>query len=319
MELAIRRYCPEDREEWNGFVKESRNATFLFDRGYMDYHSSRFQDCSWIASKGGKTIALLPANIDAGGVLHSHQGLTYGGWLLPPTHLDGADLLEIFTEAVEIWKREGIKALDYKPVPFIYSSKPSEEDIYALFRLGARVSEVNLSSALNLSLHPDYNKLRRRSLKKASEISFNIVETEDARTFMRLTAACLAERHDTVPVHTADEILLLRDRFPENIRMFLLIREGESEPDAGVMIYDTGTVVHAQYIASTEAGRRLNLLTPLFNWLITVRYSSRRYFDFGISNEDNGRYLNEGLLRQKFSYGATGVSYSRWYLPIEDL
>ena len=73
---------------------------------------------------------------------------------------------------------------------------------------------------------------------------------------------------------------------------------------------------HAQYIATTPRGRELNLLTPLFHWLITERYSSRDYFDFGISNEDHGRYLNAGLLRQKYSYGATGTVYTRYRLEL---
>ena len=85
--------------EWNEFVGRSRNGTFLLDRRYMDYHADRFTDCSWLAMKGNRIMAMLPANISADGVLHSHGGLTYGGWILPPAHLDGAGLLEIFTGA----------------------------------------------------------------------------------------------------------------------------------------------------------------------------------------------------------------------------
>ncbi len=316
MEWNIRRYRSIDKDVWNGFVRNARNATFLFARDYMDYHSDRFQDCSWMAFKGEKLVALLPANIDSSGVLHSHQGLTYGGWILPPSHLDGNDLLEIFQLAIETWRSEGVKGLDYKPVPWIYSSQPSQEDIYALFRLGANVSEINLSSAINLAEPARYNKLRKRALRKSGDLDYTISEIVDSREFMSLVTQCLRERHDTLPVHAAEEIMLLKERFPENIRMFGLTLAESGVLEAGVMIYDTGRVAHAQYIASTPLGRQLNLLTPMFDYLIRDRYSDKAYFDFGISNEDHGLYLNAGLLRQKFSYGATGVAYQRWELKI---
>lgn len=316
MDWNIRRYTETCKKEWNEFVRNARNSTFLFERGYMDYHSDRFEDCSWMAYKEEKLVALLPANIDSEGVLHSHQGLTYGGWILPPSHLDGSDLLEIFQAAVDIWRTYGIKTLDYKPLPWIYSGQPSQEDIYALFRLGGRVSEINLSSAINLSEPINYNKLRKRSLKKALALSYSVREMSDSREFMTLVSECLSERHDTLPVHTAEEMELLSGRFPANIIMFGLYLEGSDSPEAVVMIYDTQRVAHAQYIASTPLGRELNLLTPLFDYLIRERYSDKAYFDFGISNEDSGRYLNAGLLRQKFSYGATGVACQRWELEI---
>ena len=315
MEWTIRRYYPEDAGVWDEFVDNSRNGTFLFKRGYMDYHSDRFHDCSWMAFKGNKLLALLPANIDSEMTLHSHQGLTYGGWILPPAHLDGADLLEIFRTSIQIWREEGIVRLDYKPVPWIYASRPSDEDIYALFRLGARQTEVNLSSTIDLQAPIHYNKLRKRALKTASKLSFKIVEMEDAVRFMAVVEECLIERHEAAPVHSASEIELLRNRFPKNIKLFGI--EYQEEIAAAVMIFDTGAVAHAQYIATTSLGRELNLLTPLFDWLIRNRYSGHRYFDFGTSNENHGYYLNEGLLRQKFSYGATGVAYQRFELDLQ--
>ena len=71
-------------------------------------------------------MAMLPANITSDMVLHSHQGLTYGGWILPPAHVDAADVLGFFEEAVEMWRDCGITGLDYRPVPWIYTGQPSE-------------------------------------------------------------------------------------------------------------------------------------------------------------------------------------------------
>ena len=316
-EFTIEKYTPQMSAEWDLFVKGSRNGTFLLERGYMDYHSDRFKDCSWVARKGGSIVALLPANLTEDGTLHSHQGLTYGGWILPPAHIDGADLMEIFRQTIAVWKEMGIKKLDYKPIPTVYHRQPSEEDIYALWRLGAEVTECTLDTAVDLRTGFRFNTLRRRNLAKASKMPVVLVESTDVESYISMLSDCLSERHGASPVHTAEELRLLMERFPEKIRIFVAKLEGTSHPmDAGVCVYDTGRVAHAQYIATTPEGRTANLLTPLLHYLMSEVYADRAFFDFGISTEDGGRYLNEGLLRQKYSFGATGVSCFRFALQI---
>lgn len=312
--ISIERYSHAHRAEWDDFVSRSRNGTFLLQRGYMDYHSDRFRDCSWMAYQNGKLRAILPANIDDAGTLHSHQGLTYGGWITPVGHLDGEDLLEIFGRALEVWSKEGIKELDYKRIPYIYCRTPADEDLYALFRLGAVRTGCGLSSAIDLRVGVTFNQMQRRHLRKSQALPLTISEETNVAPFMGLLTDCLQERHGVNPVHTCGEMQMLRDRFPQNIRVFVLKLDGEAAPQAGVCMYDTGTVAHAQYIATTPQARELNLLTPLFHHLISEVFADRRYFDFGISTEDNGNYLNTGLLRQKFSYGGTGVTYDRYSL-----
>ena len=81
MTFEIKRYnCDKNLEEWNQFVKNSKQGTFLLDRSYMDYHSDRFTDHSLLVYRQGKLYALLPAN-ERDHTLYSHQGLTYAGLL----------------------------------------------------------------------------------------------------------------------------------------------------------------------------------------------------------------------------------------------
>lgn len=316
--FKVIRYTPEMKERWDAFVNDARNTTFLFRRDYMDYHADRFPDCSWMVFKEKKLVALLPANLTTDGVLHSHQGLTYGGWILPHGHINASDMLEIFEEAIKIWKTEDIVSLDYKPIPYIYSSTPSDDAEYALFRLGAELTEANVSSSLPLSSGANptahYNKLRKRALAKTTGLDYTIYETDDASTLMSLVEQCLSERHDAKPVHSSAEMQRLKNLFPVNIHFWML--EYDGAPQAAVCIYDTGRVAHAQYIATTPEGRELNLLTPLFTRLITQEYADKAWFDFGTSNEDHGLYLNDGLLRQKSSYGATALLHRRFTLPL---
>ena len=315
-EWEIRRYTPDMEGVWNEFVAtRARNATFLFDRRYMDYHSDRFADCSMMAYRRGRLAALLPANLTPDGTLHSHQGLTYGGWIIPDAHFDATDMLRMWPVWLEECRDRGISEIDYKPLPWIFARRPAQEDRYMLFRSGARLTECNLSSAVDLACLRGFNTLQRRHVRKAAGAGCVTGYTDDCGPFREMLAECLMERHGAVPVHSEAELRMLMDRFPENIRIAEARLDGELV--AGVCLYITDTVTHTQYIASTPRGREVNALSLLFERLIAdASARGSRYFDFGTSNEDHGRYLNEGLLRQKASFGASGVTFDRWTITL---
>lgn len=300
-------YTPADSSRWNEFVDRARNATFLFRREYMDYHADRFTDHSLIFTRGSKICGLLPANLTADRVLYSHQGLTYGGLILPQRHINGEDVMEMFEALARHCHQEKIGSMVYKALPNIYAFAPSQEDLYALFRMGATPLRTELSSTILNAAHPGAAADTRRRSRKAMALGPVIEETREVAPFWQMLSSCLGERHNAVPVHTCEELQLLMDRFPDNIHLHTISLDGELM--AGVCMYDTGIVAHAQYTASTAEGRRLSMVFALYQHLITEVYSSRRYFDFGISNEDAGRYLNTGLLRQKSLFGATGVAH----------
>ncbi len=310
---SISRYQPEDTGLWDGLVAESRQGTMLHMRGYMDYHSDRFCDCSLIANRKGKPTALLPANIKDN-TLASHGGLTYGGWLTPLSHFDGSDMLMLFDAWIEWCRENGIHEIIYKAVPHIYHRIPAEEDLYALFRFGASIKTVNLSSVIDMREIPGFNTLQKRHLKKASLLNPWIRETSDASEFMPILKECLRSRHDAAPVHSESELQTLKDRFPKGIRLFLAGIGNQTE--AAVCIYDSNSVAHCQYIATSESGRENGTLTYLMHHLIHEVFSERRYFDFGTSNEDAGRILNAGLLHQKVGLGGRGVAYQIYTLNL---
>lgn len=313
-EWCLRRYGPEDAGLWDRLVAESQQGTMLHMRGYMDYHSDRFQDCSLIALKKGKPTCLLPANIHGDGTLNSHGGLTYGGWLTPLSHFDGSDMLHLFESWMEWCNRNGISQIVYKAVPHIYHHLPAEEDLYALFRFGASLETVNLSTVIDMRNNPGFNTLQKRHLKKAGVSNPWIRETSNATEFMPILQECLLYRHNAAPVHTENELQMLKDRFPDGIRLFLA---GTGRmPEAAVCIYDTNSVAHCQYIATSESGRKNGTLTYLMHHLIHKVFSENRYFDFGTSNEESGHILNSGLIHQKTGLGGRGVAYQIFKLTI---
>ena len=307
-------YVPAHRELWNRFVKSSKNGTFLMDRGYMDYHSDRFTDCSLMFYKKGTLLALLPANwVKDENTVQSHGGLTYGG-LITGTNFTAEDALEVFRCAIE-WMKKNLGAVRwiYKPVPRIYSSLPADEDLYALSQNGATIKKREISSIVDLSKRIPLSTLRKRGYKKATKNSLTVVEgnfEKDIEDYWNILSELLLDKYDSKPVHTLDEIRLLQSRFPDSIKLYVV--KDADQIIAGTVIYDTGTVVKTQYIASSAKGKELGALDLLFGTLMDDVFKSRSFMDYGTSTLVGGTNLNEGLISQKEGFGARAVVYDTY-------
>lgn len=307
--MEIRRYRREDKELWNSFVSKARNATFLFDRNYMDYHADRFDDNSFMFYHKGKLKAVLPANV-AGDTLYSHQGLTYGGLLLDKK-ATVEDVLECF-DSLNSWLREnGISKVVYKALPWIYQQYPSEEDLYALtWKCKAQLISRDIASTIVIDNKLKFAESRKSGIRKALSLNIEVGESNDVDGFWHVLEDNLGNRYNAKPVHTASEMKLLMSRFPNNIKLYVAKMNGEIV--GGTLIYVTSQVVHTQYISASVEGKKHGALDLLFDYIINKVYANCRYFDFGKSTEQGGAYLNEPLIFQKEGFGGRGVCYD-WY------
>ena len=126
--MTVERYTDAGAATWDAFVRASRNGTFLFERGYMDYHRDRFPDHSLLVRDAeSELVAALPAHA-AGECVASHRGLSYGGLVTGP-RLKTPDALRAFEAVLLYLQGAGFRALDYKTVPHIYHRQPAEEDV----------------------------------------------------------------------------------------------------------------------------------------------------------------------------------------------
>jgi hypothetical protein len=105
---------------------------------------------------------------------------------------------------------------------------------------------------------------------------------------------------------------LLAGRFPDHIKLFAAHRAGQME--AGVIVYESPQVAHAQYIGATPEGRESGAPDLIIGHLINDYYAGKKYFDFGISTEDAGRHLNAGLVENKQGFGGRAVVYDFYEL-----
>ncbi len=308
--FEIRQYCDDDKGAWNDFVRLSKQGTFLFDRAYMDYHRERFRDKSLMFFKDKKLYAVLPANV-VDDTLWSHQGLTYGG-LLTNGHATAADVCALFEELMPFLGNAGIKRMIYKPMPWIYQRLPAEEDLYALFnRCHARLFVRNVSSVIMRDNVLKWRRIRQFGANKAAKEGVCVsVDNAAFEEFWPVLQDNLYSTYHAKPVHSLEEMQRLYDAFPENIRLYVA-RLG-NKVIGGVLLYITQQVAHSQYISATEEGKKLHAIDAIFSKILMEDFKGMEYFDFGTSNEDFGRYLNEGLIYQKEGFGGRAVCYD-WY------
>ena len=296
-------------DEWNQFVSASKNGTFLFDRRFMDYHSDRFSDHSLMCYRDGRLYALLPAN-EKGDTLVSHGGLTYGG-LVTDSRCSAKGVLDTFTAINDYLRRQAIRHVVYKAIPWIYHQLPAEEDLYALTAVcHARLTIRDISSAIVGTRRLKFTESRRSGLRKALKAGLRICESDDVDAFWHILNDNLTQKYAVRPVHTADELRLLQSRFPENIKLWL-VYDGD-KPVGGTLLFLTPQVLHTQYISATPYGKQHGALDLLFDHLINHVYADYPYIDFGKSTVSDSADLNEQLIFQKEGFGARAVCYDTY-------
>ena len=308
--FEVRRYTAEQASEWNAFVTASKNGTFLFDRRYMDYHSDRFEDCSLMVYRKSELYALLPANRVAD-TLYSHQGLTYGGLLMTPDSKT-AVVRDALVAVNAFLRQEGIRRVRYKHIPWIYASLPSEEDLFALNNVcKAQICSRDVSTVVMLRHRLPLSELRRRCVKKAQKAGVVIRESQDCSAFWPLLEDNLKARYDARPVHSLEEIALLKSRFPQHIRLFVACKDGRVV--GGTLLYICARTVKTQYISANDEGRRVGALDLLFSTLLDkCSENGMEYFDFGTSNRPDNDDLNDSLIFQKEGFGGRAVCYDTY-------
>ena len=298
----VRKYQPTDYLSWNEFVATAKNATFLFHRDFMEYHSDRFQDFSLLIFDENQNLkAILPAN-RLEEVVYSHQGLTYGGLILnEKTKLQ--EVIEITFNLLHFLNENEISTLNLKQLPSFYTKFPSEEMEYLSFIINAKLVRRDSLSVLDLKTDYNFSKDRKQAINRGVKNELIVKEESSFELFWNeILIPNLKQKHQAKPVHTIDEITFLKSKFPKNIRQFNVYKEDKIV--TGTTIFESENVAHSQYISGNSDKNELGSLDFLHNYLLKEVFFKKDYFDFGVSNENQGRNINQGLLSWKESFGA---------------
>ena len=316
MSLQIVPYSPDHESAWERCCAGSVNGTLLHTRRFLSYHGDRFKDASVLILDAGRVRGVFPAaqSLADPGLVVSHPGSTFGG-VVHPGWLDGARMLRALTTLTAHYQNLGYQRLLYKAVPHIFTSKPAQDDVYALFRLGAQRVRCDLSCAIDLAARPPASGRRQRELKKTQK---QVTLSSDPGLLDELWAVItnnLARKHSAIPVHDLPELVLLMSRFPEQIFIRCALMAGRVE--AGIILFNGPTAWHLQYVGASERAYEVSALDAVFDAAIAEsQQAGARYFDFGISNEQDGQVLNDGLYRFKSGFGGGGVAHEFYEIKL---
>ena len=316
MSLELLEYRDEMAADWDSFCAGAVNATLLHTRCFLSYHGERFTDASLVLVEDGRWVGLLPAAQLPGRPdnIVSHPGATFGG-LVHDGRLLGHRTIDALSAAKSYFAARGATTLRYKPLPAIYPLLPAQDDLYALFRLHARRVRCDLSSTIDLAFQRPRSERRRRALNKAQKSVAVEVGGPRLPELWAIVEDNLERKHGARAVHSLAEMAELARRFPETIRSLVGLVDGRVE--AGVILFLSSRVWHAQYIASSERGHELSALDAVFERALQCAAAKgARYFDFGTSNEEEGRVLHDGLYRFKSEFGGGGTAYETYELDL---
>ena len=309
--LQVITYSKDKKEEWNSFVSASKNGTFLFDRDFMEYHADRFTDFSLMVYFNEKLVALFPANIKDE-IVYSHQGLSYGGLVLKASEKYKTCII-IFRALLLFLHQQDIKSIEVKEFPSIYPVYPNDELLHLLFLCKAKLIRRDGLSVVNMKNNLSFSRDRKAGVKRGvrNELMVKEVVTFDA-FWNEILIPNLQEKHGVKPVHSLEEITLLKDKFPENIRQFNVYQNNKIV--AGTTIFESNKVAHSQYISGNLEKNELGSLDFLHHHVLKNVFQFKSFFDFGISNESQGTKVNNGLQYWKESFGARMITQDFYWV-----
>lgn len=273
----------------------------------MDYHNDRFQDFSLMIYKDEKLIALMPAN-KVDDCVYSHQGLTYGGFIYK-SDLKSEDVINLLKSVLNYLLDNKIKTLELKELPLVFLENQTNNPLaYLCFKLKAQLVRVDMHSVVDLKFKA-YNRSRKNGYKRGQKNNLVVKEVNDFEDFWnKILIPNLDNKHDVKPVHSLEEIQLLKTKFPNKIRQFNVYHNNIIV--AGTTIFETKHVAHSQYISGNADKNTLGSLDFLHHHLLEDVFASKSYFNFGISNLNQGQNINQGLLYWKEGFGSHSITQS---------
>lgn len=280
----------------------------------MEYHNDRFEDHSFIFYKKQKPIALFPAN-KKGNTLYSHQGLTFGSFVLSK-NIGANEVNELLELLINHATKEGFQEIVIKMIPQIYHKQASNELSYFLHLKNGQLVNKNFVLAIDYSQPLQIHKTKRKHYEKNKDIGFEVEITSNFESFWTgVLQPKLQQKYNANPVHTLEEITKLQQHFPENIIQYNLKLDGEIV--AGITIFKNKEVVKSQYGATTAKGEAVRALEFLFLHIIyKFQEEGIRYFSMGTVDADTDKGYNVGLLKQKEELGCVAFTQDIYKLSL---
>jgi len=323
LNIHVEKFVSDKHGFWDDFVISSNNGTIFHERKFLNYHpEDRFTDHSLIFFCEGKPVSLIPAvEYQQAGmrIFHSHRGSSFGGFVQQSDMSLDMHLKIIESFLYYLNKHDFHRVIVTIP-PIIYNRRLSNYTEFSLFRNHFRYLKRDISSVLYLEESIDDNiaKFRqstRTAFRKALKMGVFVRESDDFASFYDILKKNLKIRHNVQPTHTLNELINIRQRYPDRIRLYSAYLK--ERMIAGVVLFDANDkVTLAFYISHDESWQEYRSVNILFKEVIGDSIKRGfKYLDYGIFTVN--MEPNLGLARFKESFGAGGIFRDTLYLDLK--
>lgn len=318
--IIVVKYAEAFHEQWESFVAQSFQGTLFHTRAFLAYHpTSRFEDSSLLFFKKKKLLALLPAAFvqsESRRVLVSHPGASFGGFVTSSLNL--REQCNLLLSLQRYAREHNCAAIELALPPICYQQTDDQSFAYALYHAGFRLQRCELTQAVRLEAQREqnYSAEFQRKIRRAQMLGVVVQESDDLADFYGILLRNLAERHGAQPAHTLEELLDLRRRLPERVRLFAAF--AEEKMIAGYLLFvcnkQAALAFYIAQIYEAQHYRAINLLAhEVMNWCAREGLA---YFDFGTSTIN--AEPNWGLIDFREAAGARGFWRERWRLEVKN-
>lgn len=311
--ISVVRFTEKYYDKWENLVlNQSCNGTFLQSRKFLDYHKDRFVDHSLLFLKGDTLMGVCPAceEFENGEKKFiSHKGSTFGGIIIADNYLTISNISLIIEALEEYLVQNDFKYCLLKITGDIFSKKSNNLISYLLYKnnyssyeeLSFCIEFKNLTTGVVENFKSKTRNLYNASLK--NNLEFRLVENDDEIAQLYEVLCKSLQKFDTKPVHTLEELNdLYYNRLAPNMRYYGVFSEGKLI--AGSVVFIINNIFHTQYLCADPDFLHLKPMDFLdANLIIVAKDENFAGFSFGISTENHGYVLNEGLAKYKEGFG----------------
>ena len=300
-------------------LSHDTNGEFINSLNYLGYHpEERFVDKSiFVLDEGSADIRgvfIAAEDPDDSRRIISHPGTTFAG-VVVNRKLSIKSLEEIVNLMMEFYEKK-YETIIVKLRPDFFAIQPFGGISYFLLKRGYQYCMSGLSNVIDISnvykeddIFGMYDSTKRNQVRKVlREKQFTISDGNELRKDVWANMNnVLEEKHKVHSTHAFEEMQELMRRCPVNISVYH-VDKTDGEYGAFALIYKFKNVFHTQYLDTNYkyTGQYPNLLL-IHNLIQIARQEGYTRFSFGVSTEDHGQYLNQGLFNYKAGYGGGSV------------
>lgn len=311
--------------EWDSFIEQAPQGTLFHTRRFLEYHpAERFTDHSLLFYTNSRLDAVLPAaeiNSPEGKTLHSHPGSSYGG-LCTVSRPSLDQCIEMINILSIHCKDAGFSRFVFRMPERIFFKEPTDQLEFAMLKNGFECAYTELSTAYLLAqpsvLSPEARlaalpQKTRNVISKGirSGLSFRGLRENEIDQFYLILETSL-QNHQAKPTHQLQEIHRLYRLCSGEILPFGVFL-GE-QMVAGFLVFKVSwQSLHIFYSAQDYNYSQYNpTCYGVYHLMCWAEANGYTRLNYGISTENKGNVINQGLFKFKESFGGVGTLRTFW-------